>query len=190
MYKKYKHALKDAPSGQRFMTNYGEVKNLKELRTLLFAKGKKLFNQYVNDEENHFANWVEAVFKDDELAGSLRKTNSFHTTLKILDSRIRYLELWLEQNRDREEVADYILKNNPQALDYEPEHHKFETLTNHDSTWVEEFFPEKRKEGNQNSQDEFEDRLSREVKMLKELKDKYQFETARPGLIQRIFKRN
>ena len=104
MYRKYQKILQNASKEQTFKTSYGEIKNLKELRSLLFAKGKKLFNEYVNERENHFANWVEQVFDDKELSSSLRETKSFHITLKIIDTRIRYLDLWLQQNKDKKSL--------------------------------------------------------------------------------------
>lgn len=187
MYKKFHRVLQNASEEQTFKTNFGEIKNLRELRSLLFAKGKKLFNQYVNEKENHFANWIEHVFDDKELSNSLRQTTSFHTTVKVLDTRIKYLELWLEQNKDKEELTNYLLKNQSLNLNYEPEFHRFETLSNHDTNWVDEFFPEKQ-ETKVSSDDEFEQKLSKEVQMLKELQTKYQSET-QPSIFQRIFKK-
>ena len=189
MYEKFRNALKDSTKEDSFKTNFGEIKNLKELRTLLFAKGKKLFNHYVDHNENHFANWIEHAFSDDELASSLRLTNSFHTTLKILDSRIKYLELWVEHNKDKEEMSQFLLKNKDYHINFEPEFHKFETLQNHNLNWVNEFFPEKNNEPTKtNETNDFEQKLGREVQMLKDLQTKYQFET-KPSLFQRIFKK-
>lgn len=189
MYKKYEKILQNASKEKTFKTNYGELKNLKELRSLLFAKGKKLFNEYVNEKDNHFANWVEHVFEDKELSSSLRETKSFHTTLKLIDTRINYLDLWLQQNQDKEELTNFLLKNQDKNISFEPEFHKFETLTNHDSSWVNEFFPEKQETEQEEEKTEFEHKLNKEVQMLKDLQTKHQFET-KPSLFQRIFKRN
>ncbi len=187
MYKKYQRALQNASEGQEFKTNYGEIKNLRELRSLLFAKGKKLFNQYVNKDENHFANWIEHVFQDEELSNSLRQTTSFHTTLKLVDTRIKYLELWLQQNQEKEEITNLLLKNKGYDISFEPEYHRFETLSNHDNSWVKEFFPEKEYAQQENKTD-FEKKLNKEIEMLKDLQNKYQFET-KPAFFQRIFKK-
>jgi hypothetical protein len=154
MIKKHQAILSNAPEQKNFNTNFGQIKNLRELRKSLYANGKKLFNQHVNEDENHFANWVEHVFKDKELSTSLRNTKSFDKTLKLLDNRIRYAELWLSHNKKDELLYNFAVNLSPVLNEFKPDHHVFETLSNHNldhvkfvmnrpTSWKQEFQPEK-----------------------------------------------
>ena len=66
MIKKFQAILGNAPNQKYFNTDFGQIKNLRELRHSLYSHGKKFFNLHVNQDENHFANWVEHVFEDKE----------------------------------------------------------------------------------------------------------------------------
>ena len=129
MYNKYNKILSDAPSGDTFYTNFGEIQNLRELRNLLYKKGKSFYREYVNEEENHFANWIENVFEDEELAYALRNANSFGQTIKLIEDRVKYLSLWLSFNKNKETLSNYLIKNLPFDKEFTPENHKFETLS-------------------------------------------------------------
>ena len=137
MFEKYSMILSNAPNNMTFRSNHGEVKSLRELRSVLVNKGKKFFNEHVNENENHFATWVQDVFQDYELSESMHITKSFRDTVTVLDKRIKYLELWLNHHQDNEVLNSY-LTSGPFSLNkvmnhepYEPEHQVFETVLNH-----------------------------------------------------------
>jgi hypothetical protein len=134
MYDKFKKILSNAPDEQTFKTAYNDISNLKQLRNSLITIGKPFYDQFINKEENHFANWIENVFEDSELALELRETKSYGKTVKLLDNRIKYLELWLVFNGDKEVLTKYLV-NGPislrrlmQAELFEPNHHNYETV--------------------------------------------------------------
>ena len=102
MYKKYNKILSDAPNDSTFNTKYGEVQNLRELRNLLYKKGKVFYREYVNETDNHFASWIENIFGDEELAHALRNANSFGQTIKLIEDRIKFLSLWISFNKNKE----------------------------------------------------------------------------------------
>lgn len=154
MIKKFQAILGNAPNQKYFNTDFGQIKNLRELRHSLYSHGKKFFNLHVNQDENHFANWVEHVFEDKELATSLRNTNSFDKTLKVIDNRIRYAELWLNHNRKDELLYNFAVNLSPVTNEFKPAHHVFETLSNHNldhvnfvmnrpTSWKSDFRPQR-----------------------------------------------
>jgi hypothetical protein len=124
MLDKYNRILGDAPHGKTFQTKSGEIRSLSELRNILLEKGKPFFDEYVNENANHFANWVEHVFHDHELANEMKRTRSYGATVKLVDDRLRYVELWMRFNKDKE-MAYY---DYPQEYSFTPSFHKFETL--------------------------------------------------------------
>ncbi len=133
MLQKYKRILSNAPQDKTFYSSQGEIRNLGELRNLLLSKGKFFYDQYVHKEENHFANWIENVFDDKELALSLKNSNSYIEAARLIDDRIKYAELWLNYNGDMEILSNFLVSD---YNIYEPKHHKFETLTNKDLEFV------------------------------------------------------
>jgi hypothetical protein len=127
MLSKYHKILADVSSNKSFKTENTELKSLKDLRKQLSTKGKNFFNQYVTANDNHFANWVEGVFSDHELASAFRNAKSFGKTLKILDDRIKYAELWLRFNRDKE-LHNKSLASKAYGKQYHPKYHTYETV--------------------------------------------------------------
>jgi len=136
MIQKYSSYLCDVPSNRTFRTSSGEIKNLRELRNNLLNKGKSFYNKYVNEKDNHFSNWIESVVKDHELSLSLQNTNSVGKSVKLIDDRIKYLELWLSFNGPKEKLNSYLV-NGPisqkemGAPDFKPTYQKFENLSDY-----------------------------------------------------------
>jgi len=52
------------------------ISNLKELEEALATMSPEVFNYHVDKERNDFAEWVEYVLKDKDLAKSLRKSKN------------------------------------------------------------------------------------------------------------------
>jgi hypothetical protein len=171
MYNNFKKILSNTED--TFKTEFGEIENLRELRTMLFSKGKKFFKNYVN-EENHFANWIENSFEDRELAGNLRKTKSFGQTLKILDDRIKFAELWLRHNEDKEKITQYMSSQNFSLQpNFSPANKKFQTLSNFKMANIEKPVS-------------IQEQLETEVDKLKNLKHKYEFSLDEPNITNQL----
>lgn len=77
----------------------------------------KMFTQ----PENHFANWVEGVFKDSDLAKSLRSVHTKTETLAILDVHL-----------DIKKVKSEEAVHHPHK-DVEHLHHHFKHMTRYDT---------------------------------------------------------
>lgn len=80
---KAKRVLVCAQGEQCFWTNDGKIiANLVELRDALTSMGDDVFRYHVTKEKNDFADWIEYVLGDAELAGKVRgakKTTSART---------------------------------------------------------------------------------------------------------------
>jgi hypothetical protein len=135
MFEKYSKILGDCPADKTFKTSFGELKNIKELRTSLCEKGNSLYSEYANASVNHFSNWIADVFEDHELAKSLKNSESHEHALKAITTRLDYLSSWMEYNGAKEKLSTYLSSNyifNSEG--YSPSHHTFETLSNFDFT--------------------------------------------------------
>jgi hypothetical protein len=66
-----------ASKGRKFHLGNGvSCKDLLQLADEIDRMSLDDFQHYVNEVDNHFANWVEHVFKDDKLAKLLKDTKS------------------------------------------------------------------------------------------------------------------
>ncbi len=143
MLDRFKKIISEVPYDKSFKTRFGELKSLTELRTALAERGQEFYNEFVNERENHFSNWIRGVFEDNELAAHLKKTTSSKEAIKVLDNKIKYAELWLAFNKDKEQLNKYLVNNVYKEissiinLNYTPEHHKFETLSNAEFKGIE-----------------------------------------------------
>ena len=88
--KKTKQDLAHAPSDQCFWVTDGNVlSNLIELRDALDAMDEKIFAHHVSKEKNDFADWIEHVLGDRELAMKVRKSRKPQTARRVVVSRLR-----------------------------------------------------------------------------------------------------
>lgn len=79
-----------APSEQCFWTTDGRVlANLVELRDALKAMDEAVFAHHVTKGKNDFAEWIEHVLLDAELAASFRKSKKPNTAREVVVSRLR-----------------------------------------------------------------------------------------------------
>ena len=60
------------PEKYFYLEDGGVFKNIKELALRLDEVSDEVFRSHVNESKNDFANWVEHVFKEKELAEKLR----------------------------------------------------------------------------------------------------------------------
>ena len=132
MLDRYIRILADAPTDRYFKTGFGDIRNLRELSEVLREKGPMVYEWYVNDKENHFANWVEHVFGDNDLAGYMRKARSSEKTVKLIQDRLNFASLYISYYTGKEILADFLLNSQLSkgfmSNGFEPSHHKFETL--------------------------------------------------------------
>lgn len=80
----------NAPYEKEFVFHDGRrAKNLLELSSMLETIGQQDFERFVNPNKNDFANWVEYVLLDKELASSLRSTILLSKTRDIISNKIK-----------------------------------------------------------------------------------------------------
>lgn len=92
--KKTKKDLVHAPAEQCFWVTDGRVlSNLAELRDALDAMADDIFSYHVSKEKNDFADWVEHVLDDSELATKMRKAKKPKTAHKVVVTRLRVYSL-------------------------------------------------------------------------------------------------
>lgn len=79
-----------APGEQCFWTTDGRVlANLVELRDALAEMDEEVFTQHVTEERNEFADWVEQVLGDAELAKAMRKAKKAGKAYDLVVTRLR-----------------------------------------------------------------------------------------------------
>lgn len=78
-----------APEGKEFIFKDGsKAQTLKELSISVKLMSDYEFSSFVNDSKNDFANWIEFVLFDAQLASRLRMQKTRDETIKIIDSKI------------------------------------------------------------------------------------------------------
>jgi hypothetical protein len=149
MLEKFSRLISDAPEGKSFYTDFGEIKNLKELKKCISERGSHFYFSYVSNDTNHFANWIEKIYDDKELADTLRNADSNEKVVKAIEDRVRYAELWLTYNADKEILNHYLangefsLKKVMNAAEFTPEHHKYESTFDIDTRSITKVSPPK-----------------------------------------------
>lgn len=92
--KNSKKPLKCATDEQCFWVVNGTVlSNLVELKDALDAMSEEVFAHHVTKEKNDFAEWIEHVLDDAELATKVRKSKKPKTTRQVVVSRLRIYAL-------------------------------------------------------------------------------------------------
>jgi hypothetical protein len=77
--------VNNAPYEQEFVFHNGSrAKNVFELSVFLENMPDNEFKSFVNEQKNDFANWIEYVLEERELALKLRMTTNIHETRNIL----------------------------------------------------------------------------------------------------------
>lgn len=92
--KNTKRALVCANNDQCFWTTDGKIiSNLVELRDQLASMSEAVFGYHVTRQKNDFADWVEYVLSDPDLAASLRRTLKPNTARTVVVSRLRIYDI-------------------------------------------------------------------------------------------------
>ncbi len=98
-----KKVLSDVPEDKAFITHRGaRLLNLEDLREEIKFMSEPEFREYVNNKKNDFANWIEYVIGDKELADRLRETQNKEKTFNLINSRIIFLKIKLENQEENE----------------------------------------------------------------------------------------
>ncbi len=87
---KGKKSLPRAEGPQCFWVTDGQVlTDLLELHRSLERMPEDVFQHHVNEEKNDFADWIEFVLDDAELAKSLRKSKRSETACTVISRRLK-----------------------------------------------------------------------------------------------------
>ena len=82
--------LVQASNEQCFWVTDGRVLgNLIELRDALESMSDDIYAYHVTKERNDFADWIEYVLQDSELAGSVRKSKKAKSAHGVVVTRLR-----------------------------------------------------------------------------------------------------
>ncbi len=92
--KKVKQSLRRAEGPQCFWVTDGQVlADVRELHRSLQEMQNEVFQHHVTDEKNDFADWVEFVLEDQELAESLRKSKQPETACTVISRRLKIYDV-------------------------------------------------------------------------------------------------
>ncbi len=87
---KGKNALVCAPGEQCFWVTDGKVlSNLVDLKEALAAMSEDVFAYHVSKERNDFADWIEHVLGDAELATAFKKSKKPNTAREVVVTRLK-----------------------------------------------------------------------------------------------------
>jgi len=86
---KFNKTWLDVPHHKSFFVNDGSIlRNISELPKAVRGMHMETFMYHVNDEKHDFANWVEHVHGEQQLANELREFKSKSAVLRTLKNRI------------------------------------------------------------------------------------------------------
>ncbi|HGJ66577.1 TPA: hypothetical protein ENS27_14530 [bacterium] len=134
----------NAPYEKEFVFHNGKrAKNLLELSLMLENISQNDFEKFVNPSKNDFANWIEYVLQDKDLASSLRSTIILDKTKELINSRVASYSDFASVNtslnggntrsdvlkqENLAHVADMHPINDASSENHKIEHHKIEPL--------------------------------------------------------------
>lgn len=79
----------NAPYEKEFVFHDGQrAKNILELSVTLERISQQDFEKFVNTDKNDFANWIEYVLQEKELASLLRSTILLSKTLELINNKL------------------------------------------------------------------------------------------------------
>jgi ABC-type multidrug transport system permease subunit len=84
--------LLDIPSDKSFRAGNKKIRSLEELYDFIHGLSKKEFREYINREDNLFAEWFSRVIGHESFALKLYRTHKRLTTLKLLKAEITNLQ--------------------------------------------------------------------------------------------------
>lgn len=86
--------IEKAPNEMAFWVNYGPViDSIRGLRDALAEMPDGTYVHHANIEKNDFANWIENVFGDKDLAKTLRRCDDRSKAMQVVTRYIEYYHL-------------------------------------------------------------------------------------------------
>ena len=85
-----KPRITNAPPGKEFMTTENKkAHTIQELTEQLKNMNNENYQAHIKEDKNDFANWIEHVFEQKELAENIRKTNNKEELIQTLENYIK-----------------------------------------------------------------------------------------------------
>jgi len=85
--------LADVPFEYVFYLNDGRIlKNMENLRDVLYSMSDELFAYHVNAEKNDFSKWVIDIIVDEKLAKDLFRAKDKMQAFKAVSQRVAFLK--------------------------------------------------------------------------------------------------
>ncbi len=90
------------PQGQEFILKDGtSLKTLRDLLAAVKTIDKETFLHHVNEHKNDFANWIEHVLQEEQLAGKMRQRKAKKELLRILTTHEKELDRRFKEEEKR-----------------------------------------------------------------------------------------
>ncbi|MBU0757867.1 MAG: hypothetical protein KKF44_07375 [Nanoarchaeota archaeon] len=84
--------LKNVSEESAFFLGDKKLLNIMDMKTAIVAMDRDMFRNFVGEDYNHFANWINDVVKDSELASELRTTSDKEETISMINDRLNNLK--------------------------------------------------------------------------------------------------
>ena len=131
--------MMNAPFEKEFIFHDGErAKNILELRHKIVRMSDLEFSTFVNEQKNDFANWIEYVLSDRELASRLRTTIHKESALKMMEQKIaehnaqesfvKITKESLKEEKNEEKRSAIPTHESRESRDSKEEHHQKKKL--------------------------------------------------------------
>lgn len=79
----------DVPPANKFWVHDGKVlKNLQELKVALQKMSEDTYKFHANNNKNDFANWINDIYKNHELAQQMRTAKSRQDAARAIDKAL------------------------------------------------------------------------------------------------------
>lgn len=90
---KKKELVYASPEQSFWVTNGQILTNLMELRDALSTMNDDVFMHHVTKDRNDFADWIETVLQDTEIAQALRKSKKSNTSRDVIVQKLRFYSI-------------------------------------------------------------------------------------------------
>lgn len=90
---KKKELVHASPEQSFWVTNGQILSNLIELRDALSTMSDDVFMHHVTKNRNDFADWIETVLQDAEIAQALRKSKKSNTSRDVIVQKLRFYSI-------------------------------------------------------------------------------------------------
>lgn len=88
----HNHSTKIAEGDQRFWVHNGPIlKDMHELRDALQTMSDEQYRYHVNDTNNDFANWIDAILEDHHCAHELRHAKTRTAAEHVVEHHLSHI---------------------------------------------------------------------------------------------------